>query len=140
MKKIELKGRKFLRTMFGCISFTAVAFAFQACYGVREDYTVRLTGSVKSKTTKIPIKGINVRIDGEMFFDGGSGMTDEKGNFDFYASVPIRGSQDGRDSIKVLFLDIDSTENGLFADTTVFFINPARKDEVRIHVELEEKQ
>ena len=33
MKKIELKSRNLLRTIFGGISFTAMAFVFQACYG-----------------------------------------------------------------------------------------------------------
>ena len=142
MKKIELKYRKLLRAVFGCISFTAVAFVFQACYGVREDYDVRLTGTVRSKTTNLPIKGIKVVVD---VYGYDCGFTNEEGKFDFNASVPrwdyyyndsVRYPSD---SIKVQFLDIDSLENDYFEDKTIF-IDPARKKEVKIHVELEEKQ
>ena len=38
MKKIELKSRKLLRKVFNGISLTAVAFMFQACYGMPKDY------------------------------------------------------------------------------------------------------
>ena len=154
MKKLELKTRKLLRTIFGCISFTAVAFVFQACYGIEEDpfHDVKLTGIVKSKSTQLPIKGIevavNVHVNG---FDNcfGYGMTNQKGEFDFYASVPNYNYyyhlQDTistvlkPDSVRVYFFDIDGMENGSF-DDKVIIINPAHKDEVKLYVELEEKQ
>jgi hypothetical protein len=139
MKKIQLKSRKLLRTIFGCISFTAVAFVFQACYGTGPDpfYDIKLTGTVKSTNTNLPIKGIKIVVNKEKF---GSGFTDKNGNFDFYASVP-NYNYDGYDPDRVMvyFLDIDGIENGSFEDQ-VFIINPAHKDEVKIHVELEEKQ
>ena len=143
MKKLELKSRKLLRTIFGSLSLTAVAFIFQACYGPGPDlyYSVRLTGTVKSKTTKLPVEGIQVNVSGHYFV-----ITDENGNFDFYASVPEW--QDGydpidsvyysHDSVRVHFLDVDSIENGYFVDKTVI-IDPAHKDEVIINVEMEEK-
>jgi len=147
MKKIELKSRKLLRTIFGCISFTAVAFVFQACYGPGPDqfYDVKMTGTVTSKTTNLPVKGIKVVVNDEKF---GLGITDKNGKFDFYASVPARGyhyydyGDDvhyNPDSVKVHFLDIDGSANGLFSDKTIF-IAPAHKDEVKIYVQLEEKQ
>ena len=147
MKKLELKGRKLLRYLFGCVSFTAVAFVFQACYGIERPqfYDVKLTGTVKSKTTNLPIKGIKVAVNNEGF---GMGFTDENGMFDFYASVPNeyydpRYSNDSvrytHDSVRVRFLDVDGTQNGLFNDTAII-INPARKDEVKIYIELTEKQ
>jgi len=145
MKKFELKSRKLLRTLFGCISFTAVAFVFQACYGMPGDdfYDVKLTGTVTSKTTNLPIQGIKITVNDEKF---GLGITDQNGKFDFYASVPAidyYNYKDGvyykPDSVRVHFLDIDGTANGLFSDKTIF-IAPARKDEVKIYVQLEEKQ
>jgi hypothetical protein len=144
MKKIELKSRKLLRTLFGCISFTAVAFVFQACYGMPEPvfYDVKLTGSVKSKTTNAPIKGIKVAVNDQKY---NYGITDKDGNFNFYASVPNRSNYYNKgvvykhDSVNIHFLDIDGIENGNFADK-IIIIDPARKNEVRIHVELEEKQ
>jgi len=143
MKKIELKSRKLLRKIFGGISITAVAFTFQACYGMPEDpfYDVKLTGAVTSKTTNLPIKGIKVTVNDESH---NLGITDKNGKFDFYASVPSwEYERDGilykPDSVKVHFRDIDGIENGHFADTTIF-INPARKDEVRINMQMIEKQ
>ena len=146
MKKLELKGRKLLRYLFGCVSFTAVAFVFQACYGVVDDYEVRLTGTVWSKNTNLPIKGIKVAVNDEQFI---CGMTDENGKFDFYANVPKGGYYDynendsvsvyrSADSVKVHFMDIDSTQNGYFNDTTIF-VNPANKNEVKINIMLTEK-
>jgi len=147
MKKIELKSRKLLRTLFGCLSFTAVAFAFQACYGTGPDefYDIKLTGIVKSKTTDLPIKGIKVVVNDEQF---NCGFTDENGKFDFYAGVPAfdgyfhrdhYGTYYKADSVRVYFLDIDGVENGNFEDKTVI-INPAHKDEVKMDVVLETKQ
>jgi hypothetical protein len=147
MKKLQLKSRKLLRTLFGCLSFTAVAFVFQACYGTGPDpfYDVKFTGTVQSKHTKLPVKGIKIVVNDEKF---GSGFTDKNGNFDFYASVPNYEDyyRNGNlftflkpDSVMVYFLDIDSIENGSFEDE-IYIVNPAHKDEVKIHVELEEKQ
>jgi len=151
MKKIVLKSRKLLRTIFGCMSFTAVAFVFQACYGMPRDdfYDVKLTGSVKSETTNLPIKGIKITInDGKTYYNQSNayGITDENGKFDFYAAVPryeYFSYKDSinyvADSVRIHFLDIDGIENGHFADKTII-IDPAHKDEVKINVTLEEKQ
>jgi len=142
MKKIELKSRKLLRKIFNGISLTAVAFIFQACYGVPHDdfYDVRFTGTVTSKTTNLPIKGIKVTVNDESH---NIGITDAEGKFDFYAGVP-NWEFDGNDvhykpdSVSIHFRDIDGIENGFFRDTTII-IDPAHKDEVRINVELEEQ-
>lgn len=136
--------------MFGCISFTAVAFVFQACYGTMDDrfYDVRFTGTVRSKTTNLPIKGIKVLVDiGIYGYEYNFGMTNEKGEFDFYADVPDGHFDYGYsvdslfypDAVMVHFLDIDSLENGWFADDAIM-VTPAHKNEVKIFVELEEKQ
>ena len=134
MKKIELKSRKLLRKFFNGISLTAVAFIFQACYGMRGDCydDVRLTGTVTSKTTNLPIQGIKVIVNDESH---NIGITDENGKFDFYAGISYCTDE----QVSVRFLDIDGVENGHFADTTII-IDPADKDEVKINVKLEEKQ
>ena len=159
MKKIELKTRKWLRTIFASISFTAVAFAFQACYGPEPDmfYDIRLTGTVISKHTHLPIKGIKIIVDNEISWYEervlNYGITDENGKFSFYASVPQRYfdysyHQDDStivhvhctpDSVHVQVLDIDGIENGSFIDKTII-IDPAHKDEVRVHIELDERR
>jgi len=142
MKKIELKSRKLLRTIFGCISFTAVAFVFQACYGPGPDpfYDVKFTGTVRSKATNSPIKGIKVSINDQPH---SYGFTNAMGKFNFYASIPEREYWINDsivykpDSVKVQFLDVDGFLNGSFKDTAIY-VNPAHKDEVKINVTLEE--
>ena len=144
MKKIKLKSRRLLRTIFGCVSLTAVAFVFQACYGIKEDcfYDVKFTGTVKAKDTNLPIKGIKVAINDKVNF----GITDENGKFDFYASIPEwEGCYHHKDtvhyppdSVRVHFLDIDSIENGYFLNKTII-VDPAHKNEVKINVELEKQ-
>jgi len=142
MKKIELKSRKLLRVIFGCFSFTAIAFVFQACYGIPQPvYDIKLSGTVKSKTTNLPIKGIKIAVNDEKFEHG---FTDENGKFDFYTSIldSKYDSDDGvyysPDSVKVHFLDIDGVENGEFANKTII-VDPAHKNELKINVELDEK-
>ncbi|MDR2979305.1 MAG: carboxypeptidase-like regulatory domain-containing protein [Bacteroidales bacterium] len=142
MKKIELKTRKWLRTLFGCVSLTAVAFVFQACYGTGPDesFDVKLTGMVTSKSTNLPVKGITVTVNEGINY----GITDEDGNFDFYASIkPFDYYKDSvhytPDSVRINFLDTDGVENGFFVDTMII-INPVSQDEAKIFMELEEKQ
>ena len=134
MKKIEIKFRKSLRKIFNGISLTAVAFTFQACYGMEPDCynDVKFSGTVISKTTNLPIQGIKVSVNDESH---NIGITDENGKFEFYASVR---NCPGEYSDKVSFLDIDGAENGCFADTTIT-VNPASKNEINMDVELEEK-
>jgi len=141
MNKIELKSRKLLRKIFNGFSLTAAAFVFQACYGMPLDdfYDVKLTGTVTSKTTNLPIKGIKVSVDKGVNY----GFTDKNGKFGFYASVPNwdferDGVQYTTDKVNIHFLDIDGIENGHFEDKTII-IDPAHNDEVKISVELDEK-
>ena len=137
MKKIELKSRKILRKIFGCISLTAVAFIFQACGPFDQD--LRFTGTVKSKSTNEPIAGIKVVITPDYY-----GITDRKGKFDFYAMVPnyyYYGSDmsHSSDGIRVHFLDVDGDKNGHFTDK-IMIVEPADKDEIRINAKLERKE
>ena len=133
MKTIELKSRKILRKIFNCFSITAVVFIFQACYGMPHDgyCDFKLSGTVISKTTNSPVKGIKV-TDGLNFK-----LTDENGKFEFYASIPNCNSQA---SVEVHFLDIDGEANGHFNDKTIV-VKPEKMNEVKMNtVELEEKQ
>ena len=142
MKKIELKSRKLLRRIFGGISLTAMVFIFQACYGMPYDrYSdVKLTGTVISKTTNLPISGIKVSVNEGYNYE----VTNENGKFDFYVGVPkVDYDKDGvhytPDKLNIHFLDIDGIENGHFADTTIV-INPTYKNEVKIDIAMREIQ
>ena len=135
MKKVELKSRKLLRKIFGGISLTVMVFIFQACYGMPMDRycDVKLTGTVTSKTTNLPINGIKITVDEGLNY----GFTDENGKFEFYASIPSWSySEDGT---QIHFLDIDSIENGHFTNKTII-IESVCKDEVKINVALDEKE
>jgi len=147
MKKIELMMRKSLRNIFNGISLTAVAFVFQACYGPGSDCyeDIKFTGTVISKTTNLPIKGIRVTVNDNQY---SVGITDENGNFDFYAGVESCSYsyynsdneliQNDPTKVKIGFFDIDGDLNGCFEDSTII-INPVGKNKVNINVELEEK-
>jgi len=149
MKKIELKLRKTLRFLFGCFSFTAIAFIFQACYGPRSDcfYSIKVTGKVTSKSTNKPIQGIKVKVSSNRDY----GITDKNGNFSLYAEIPecayYYENEEEREELQklkqgqvfVYFTDIDGAENGHFADTAII-VEPARKDELKINIKLVEKQ
>ena len=135
MKKNELKSRKLLRRIFGGISLTTMVFIFQACYGMPMDQhcDVKLTGTVTSKTTNLPINGIKITVDEGLNY----GFTDENGKFEFYASVKDCCNSQG--GVNIHFSDIDGIENGHFTEKTVI-VDPACKNEVNVNVELDEIQ
>ncbi len=135
MRKIELKTRKLLRKVFGCISLTTIAFVFQACYGMEPDcsYDTRLSGKVLSKATSLPVKGIKVSVASSPNY----AITDENGHFDFYACIQYYEEEISPDSIPVLFEDFDGHENGSFSDKEIS-IDINGQDEVKISIELEE--
>ena len=62
MKNLELKSRRLLRTIFGCIGLTAVAFVFQACYGPRPDRfdDVEITDTVKMQDSDLSVEDVGV--------------------------------------------------------------------------------
>ena len=144
MKKIELKSRKVLRTLFGGVSLTAAAFVFQACYGPAPDYEdmdVRFSGNVRSQSTSLPVKGIKVIANEDGY---NYGITDENGNYDFYTTIRNMAYNKGDllytpDSVRVSFTDIDGPENGVFRDTTII-VNARQKNRVFINMELKEIQ
>jgi len=143
MKKLKLKSKKLLWTFFCCISLIVVTFVFKGCYmlGTDGDYLhVRLMGTVESKITGLPIKEIKISVNTGYY---NYGLTDENGIFDFYAEVSRLSSRGYDfykvDTIKINFLDIDSINNGYFADTTII-ISHTRISELEIFMKMEEKQ
>jgi len=84
------------------LGVTAVSLIFQACYGPppHAGDEVTIYGSVKSKTTNTPIRGIEVSIEDTTI----KYLTNDNG--EFYIYVPIQ------DSYTVKFEDIDGPENG----------------------------
>ena len=147
MKKIETKSRKLLRKIFGSISLTAIAFTFQACYGPGdppENKDIKITGTVKSKTTNMPIKGIKIAVNEEKNY----GLSDEEGKYSFYASVlgwdnTNRLTFYATDSLHVHFTDIDGVANGYYKDTLIV-LDPQIpfniKSYLTVDVVLEEKE
>jgi hypothetical protein len=140
MKKIELKSRKLLRAIFGGFSLTAIAFIFQACYGPAQDdiFDLKLSGTVMSKTTNIPIEGIKVTVNDVLNY----GTTDKDGKFDFHAAISRGGYYDGDtyytpDSVRIHFCDTDEVKNGSFSDTTIV-IGDFRSRVVKMNVQMEE--
>jgi hypothetical protein len=103
--------KKWIRKLIGGLSFTTALFVFQACYGGPQDCKddVYIHGVVKS-VDGVPVEGIEVSTDASR---SRSTLSDTAGAFGFY--VPMR------DSITVMFRDIDADKNGLYADrdTTV---------------------
>lgn len=87
------------------MSLTSALFIFQACYGSMQDFGLDtfISGNVKSKTTGAPIKGIKVSINDQSQYE----TTDAYGNFTLYTEEA--------DSYKILFQDIDLTNNGLYS-------------------------
>ena len=136
MKTINLKSKRLLRIFFFCISFAMVAFVFQGCYPLGDDgyLNIKVTGTVKSKTTNLPIEGIKIAVGNGYQYK----LTDENGNFDFYAEY-LHPKYSGYNSIKINFVDIDSSENGYFVDTTII-VNPLHIGEVVVFMKMEEKQ
>jgi hypothetical protein len=143
MKTVELKTRKWLRNLFKCISFTTVAFIFQACYGPAPDMSndIRFVGTVTAKNTNLPIKGIKVVVNDGLNY----GITHENGTYNIYVNVP--GIENSNNSFSLRFLDVDGIENGSFRDTTIM-INPMdykssetrRAKEISINMEMSEKE
>ncbi|GHT51222.1 hypothetical protein AGMMS49982_08090 [Bacteroidia bacterium] len=130
MGKIADKKRRILRGIFGGLSLTAVAFVFEACYGMPEDFGLdtRIEGVVKSKTTNEPIEGIKVSIEHEVDYYT---LTDSNGQFVLF--VPME------DRYEVKFEDVDSIQNGIFLPKDTTLIRDAY-GELTLNVSLEDAQ
>ncbi|MDR1792722.1 MAG: carboxypeptidase-like regulatory domain-containing protein [Bacteroidales bacterium] len=137
------KINKWFRNILKASSLTAVMFVFQACYGTAyDDYKedVFISGKVISKSTQQPIQGIKVSPKSESVF----AITDKNGEFGFYS--PRYRVTDYFDTLSavregypLLFEDIDSTENGAYADT-LLYINVQYQHKVEVNMQLEDAQ
>ena len=107
-KYFKEKKQKLLRFLFGTFSFTAMMFAFQACYGMPERYVeVSIQGGVTDIETNEPIEGLQVTSDIVGLVD----TTDQNGQF----VDPLgRRSLHAWDEFRFTVTDIDSTENGQY--------------------------
>jgi len=121
-----MKQNHFQKIIRG-LSLTSVMFVFQACYGTPQDfgYDVCLSGIVTSSVTGKPIKGIKVSLGDTSQYE----LTDSVGTFNMY--VPRLNSY------KIIFEDVDSTNEGNFVskDTTLISVN----DSIHVNISLETK-
>jgi hypothetical protein len=110
MKKTSEIARKILRKIYTGLGLTTVALVFQACYGTPQTtgLDVLVRGTVKSKKTNAPIKGIKVSAKELYQYE----LTDSSGKFQFY--VP-------QEEICIQFDDIDGTENGSYSSKEISF-------------------
>ena len=116
-----------VRKIIGGLSLTSAMFIFQACYGTPQDLGLDLMieGQVKSKASGLPIKGIKVSAPDNMQYE----FTNNEGRFSFYTEMI--------DDLKIMFEDIDSTQNGTFLkkDTVITDL----EEKVFLDIQLEEK-
>jgi len=119
--------RNWIRRIIGGLSFTSALFVFQACYGSPQDfgYDILIEGHVKSKTTDLPIEGIKVSVENSMAHD----VTNYLGIFSFYNEIT--------DNMKIMFEDIDSTENGLYLSKDTILTDI--RNQVTLEIKLDEK-
>jgi putative lipoprotein (rSAM/lipoprotein system) len=128
MKKL----RRIFSNTLKCISFTAVAFIFQACYGMRMPYEYYtdfpIDGYVKAKSSNQAIKGIRVSVEKPNYAEQDSVFyeelpdfltyTDENGKFSLFFSGEAYAYSNHDGNLILKFEDVDGMENGKFSDTT----------------------
>ena len=103
-KYLKEKKQKLLRFLFGTFSFTALMFAFQACYGMPgNQMEAFIHGRVSDVETNEPIEGLRV-ISVELGFVD---ITDHNG---FFSDTMKRYMHD-QERFHFIVRDIDSTEN-----------------------------
>jgi len=114
-KYLKEKKQKLLRFLFGSFSFTALMFAFQACYGMPgNQMEAIIQGRVSDVETNEPVEGLMVVSEDVSFVD----TTDNNGVFSDSEKRYLYDMQEFRFSVT----DIDSTENGKYEtlDTMVY--------------------
>jgi hypothetical protein len=119
--------RNWIRNIIRGLSFTSVLFVFQACYGSPQDMgdDVLIEGLVTSKTSGIGIKGIKVSVPDNTQYE----FTDADGKFAFYTLMI--------GNLKILFEDVDSTQNGVFLNADTVLTNVAER--ITLNITLDEK-
>jgi hypothetical protein len=126
-KYFKEKKQKLLRFLFGTFSFTALMFAFQACYGMPErPFKTVVQGKVSDMETNDPIQGLQVSSD-----IGFTTTTNENGIF-----IDPKGLRTIYEwgEYHITVTDIDSTENGLYEtfDTLVWATELTQPIELQI--------
>ena len=114
-KNLKEKKQKLLRFLFGSFSFTALMFAFQACYGMPgNQMEAIIQGRVSDAETNQPIEGLMVASELLDFVD----TTDHNGVFSAMEKRYLYDMEEFRFTVT----DIDSTEHGLYEtlDTMVY--------------------
>ena len=117
-KYLKEKKQKLLRFLFGTFSFTALMFAFQACYGMPgNQMEAIIQGRVSDMETNEPVEGLMVFSERLGFVD----TTDQNGVF---SDTELRYMYD-REYFQFTVRDIDSTENGQYEtlDTMVYGVD-----------------
>jgi hypothetical protein len=115
-KYLKEKKQKLLRFLFGTFSFTALMFAFQACYGMPErDIEVAIQGRVTDIETNEPVEGLQVTSEIVGLID----TTDQNGQF---ADPMGKRAMYQWEEFHFTVTDIDSTEHGLYEtlDTNIW--------------------
>lgn len=114
-KYLKEKKQKLLRFLFGSFSFTALMFAFQACYGMPgNQMEAIIQGRVSDVETNEPVEGVMVLSEEVSFVD----TTDHNGVFSATEKRYLYDMEEFRFTVT----DIDSTEHGLYEtlDTMVY--------------------
>jgi hypothetical protein len=117
-KYLKEKKQKLLRFLFGTFSFTALMFAFQACYGMpHRDIEVAIQGRVTDIETNEPIEGLQVSSSIVGLID----TTDQNGQF----ADPMGKRMYQWAEFHFTVTDIDSTEHGLYEtlDTSIWTLD-----------------
>jgi hypothetical protein len=129
MKTLIQKSRRFIYTrILVLFNLSAVAFTFQACYGMPQDdwMDVMITGYVYASDTHEPIPGIGVAAE-----NGTYSNTDQDGYFS------IRAEQDSL--YNIIASDLDGEENGEFWNKTTTLADTLHTNEMSLKVYLNRK-
>ena len=127
-KYLKEKKQKLLRFLFGSFSFTALMFAFQACYGMPERYVeTSIQGRVIDIETNQPIEGLEVTSNIVGLID----TTDQNGQF---VDPMGRRALYEWEEYHFTVTDIDGTENGQYAtlDTMIWAMNLTRPVQLKV--------
>ncbi len=127
-KNLKEKKQKLLRFLFGTFSFTALMFAFQACYGMPERYVeVDIQGRVIDIETNEPVEGLQVTSSIVGLID----TTDQDGQF--VDPIGTRAMYEWEE-FHFTVTDIDSTAHGQYEplDTLVWAMNLTRPLQLKV--------
>ena len=121
--------RLFFTRILVIFNLSAVAFAFQACYGTPQDIKeeVMISGYVTASGTGEPIQGIEVNFGNSV----GIETTNTEGYYYLFVQMDTL--------YNVVFHDIDGEQNGIFLDKSAQIINNNYLSELGLDVVLQPK-